>query len=63
MYVGYLQYCDIYADLDGDNEQDEDEPTGRTAGWGQYYLTVDDADKQNAKIIVLPGEDCVDRCG
>ena len=61
MYVGYLRGCTVYADLDGDLEQGEGEPTSTTDAYGGWSLEVEEAAQGQAEVLVLANPDCVDR--
>jgi len=61
MYVGYLKGCTVYADLDGDLQQGEGEPTSTTDAYGGWSLEVEEDAQAHAEVLVLASPDCVDR--
>ena len=61
MYVGYLNGCTIYADLNGDLEHSEGEPKSTTGKYGGWSLTVPEAAQARANVIVPASPDCIDR--
>ena len=61
MYVGYLQQCLIFADLDADGVADANEPADTTDAFGGWSLTMDESDADAAQLVLVPSNACIDR--